>query len=144
LFRYLNQETAKRPFRFSSQAVTCYYQSNHAKVEAIPLSALPKDTTSELAGLPLHYPFFMLNIKQGSWKSRASTEKFPGGWPTVKTRPKKNTIKPPSILSESVLYPRAQPGRGLKGLKPSLSQVKVKKQDKISDSFDLFCVSVIW
>jgi len=35
--RYLDQETA-------SQAVTCYYQSNHSKVEAIPLSALPKDT----------------------------------------------------------------------------------------------------
>jgi len=28
-------------------AATCYYQSNHSKVEAIPLSALPKDTTSE-------------------------------------------------------------------------------------------------
>jgi len=28
---------------------TCYYQSNHLKVEAIPLSALPKDT-SELVG----------------------------------------------------------------------------------------------
>jgi len=32
------------------------------QVEAIPLSALPKDTTSELAGLPSHYPFFMLNV----------------------------------------------------------------------------------
>jgi len=38
-------------FRSSSQAATCYYQSNHSKVEAISLSALPKDTTSELAGL---------------------------------------------------------------------------------------------
>jgi len=27
-----------------------YYQFNHSKVEAIPLNALPKDTTSELAG----------------------------------------------------------------------------------------------
>jgi len=35
------------------QAATCYYQSNHSKVEAISLSALPKDTTSELAGLLL-------------------------------------------------------------------------------------------
>jgi len=26
---------------------------------------------------------------------------------------------------------------------PSLSQVKIKKKDKISDSFDLFCVSVM-
>jgi len=35
-------------------AATCYYKSNRSKVEAIPLSALPKDTTSELAGLPPH------------------------------------------------------------------------------------------
>jgi len=38
----------------SSQAVTCYYQSNHSKVEEILLSALPKDTTIELAGLSPH------------------------------------------------------------------------------------------
>jgi len=30
-----------------------------------------------------------------------------------------------------------------KGAEASLSQVKVKKQDKTSDSFELFCVSVI-
>jgi len=37
---------------YSSQAATCYYLSNHhSKVGAIPLSALPKDATSELAGL---------------------------------------------------------------------------------------------
>jgi len=53
---YIGQETAKGPFRSSSQAVTCNYQSNHLKVETIPLSALPKDTTSELAGLS-YYPF---------------------------------------------------------------------------------------
>jgi len=47
-------------------AATCYYQFNHSKVEAIPLSALPKDTTNELASLSSHYPFFMLNVKQGS------------------------------------------------------------------------------
>jgi len=45
LSRYLDQETSKLPFRFSGQAATCYYQSNQSKVEAIPLSALPKDTT---------------------------------------------------------------------------------------------------
>jgi len=45
-------------FRSSSQAATCcYYQSNHSKVEAITLSALPKDTTSELAGLSPHLSF---------------------------------------------------------------------------------------
>jgi len=38
-------------FRSSSRAATCYYQSNQSKVEAISLSTLPKDTTSELASL---------------------------------------------------------------------------------------------
>jgi len=38
--RYLDQKIAKRPFRPSSQAATCYYQSNHSKTESIPLSAL--------------------------------------------------------------------------------------------------------
>jgi len=33
---------------------TCYYLSNHTKVEAIPLSALHKGTTNELAGLSSH------------------------------------------------------------------------------------------
>jgi len=41
-------------FQSSSQATTCYYQSNHANIEAFLLSALPKDTTSELAGLSPH------------------------------------------------------------------------------------------
>jgi len=41
-------------------------QSTQIKVEAIPLSALPKDTTSELAGLPSPYLFFMLNFMLGS------------------------------------------------------------------------------
>jgi len=48
LVKDLDQETAKRPFRSSSQAATCYYQSNHSKAEEISLSALPKDTISEL------------------------------------------------------------------------------------------------
>jgi len=36
---------------------SCYYQPNHLKVEAIPISALPEDTTSELVGVSSHYPF---------------------------------------------------------------------------------------
>jgi len=51
LSEYLDLETVNWPFRSSSQAATCYYQSNHSKVEAIPLSALHNDTASELAGL---------------------------------------------------------------------------------------------
>jgi len=50
-------------FSASSQAAICYYQSNHSKIEAIPLCTLPKGTTSEFAGLSSHYPLFMLNIK---------------------------------------------------------------------------------
>jgi len=50
-------------FQSSSQTATCYNQSNNTKVEAIPLSPLPKDTTSKLAGLSPHYPFKMLNAK---------------------------------------------------------------------------------
>jgi len=57
LSRYLDQETTKEPFQSSSQSATCYYHSNHSKVEEISLSDLPKDTTSELAGLSSHYPF---------------------------------------------------------------------------------------
>jgi len=39
--------------------------SNHSKVEAVRLSALPEDTTSELAGLFYTISLF-LNIKHGS------------------------------------------------------------------------------
>jgi len=65
LSKHLDQETAKGSFRSSVQAATCYYQSNYSKVEAIPLSTLPKETTSELAGLSLHYPF---NAERQTWK----------------------------------------------------------------------------
>jgi len=39
------------PFLSSSHAATCYYQSKRSKIEAIPLSALLKDTTSEFTDL---------------------------------------------------------------------------------------------
>jgi len=42
---------------FICQAATCYYQSNQSKVEAFPLSALPKNTTSELDRLSSQNPF---------------------------------------------------------------------------------------
>jgi len=61
------------------EAATCYYQSNHSKVEAIPLSTLPKDTTSELARLTSHYPFFVLNVKQGSCEQGRRQKNFQGG-----------------------------------------------------------------
>jgi len=34
LSRFLDKDTVKLPFRSSSQAATCYYQSNHSKVKA--------------------------------------------------------------------------------------------------------------
>jgi len=40
-----------------SQASICYCQSNHSKVEAMLLSALPEDPTSELASLSSYYLF---------------------------------------------------------------------------------------
>jgi len=52
------RRTEKGPFRSLSQHAPCYYQSNHSKVEAISLNALPKDRTSELAGM-LAYTFFL-------------------------------------------------------------------------------------
>jgi len=50
----------KNLFGLRVKLATCYYQSNHSKVQAIPLSALPKDTTRKLAGLTLYYPFSIL------------------------------------------------------------------------------------
>jgi len=67
--RYLDQKTAKGPFRFSSQTIYHLLLPVYpliGKVEAIQLNALPKDTTSELASLSSHYLSFMLNVKQGS------------------------------------------------------------------------------
>jgi len=66
LFVKVRRPGDSEAFRSSSQAATCYYQSNHSKIEAIPFSVLLKDTTSKLAGRSSHYPFFMLNVKQGS------------------------------------------------------------------------------
>jgi len=54
LSRHLNQKQRRKLLLSLSQAATCCYQSNRSKIEAIPLSALPKDTTSELAGLSSH------------------------------------------------------------------------------------------
>jgi len=48
-------EIAKWPLQSSSQAATRYYQSNHSKVEAIPLRALPKDAKVHLPAY-LHSP----------------------------------------------------------------------------------------
>jgi len=41
----------------SSQAATGYSQSNYSKVQPIPLSALPKDTTKEFAAYLHTIPF---------------------------------------------------------------------------------------
>jgi len=51
------QRDSEVTFAIFESSATYYYQSNHSKVEAIPLSAFPKDTTSELADLSSHKPF---------------------------------------------------------------------------------------
>jgi len=55
-FRYsfICQGTSTRRQRRDQVKLPPVTTSNHSLVEAIPLSALPKDTTSELAGLSLH------------------------------------------------------------------------------------------
>jgi len=55
-------------FRSSSQTVTCYYQSNHSKAEAIPLTTLPKDTTSKIAGLSPQSTQTLLNDERQAEK----------------------------------------------------------------------------
>jgi len=88
---YLNQEIAKKPFRFRVKLSLVIYQSNYAKIEAILLSALPKNTT-----IPSHYPFFMLNVKQGSCESREPAEKIFRG-PTGNAQPKNSTLSLPLL-----------------------------------------------
>jgi len=58
LLRYIDQETANGRFRFSSQAATCYYQSNHSKVEAshkVPAQGHNKRTCRPIFTLSLFY-----------------------------------------------------------------------------------------
>jgi len=45
-------------FESSCHLLLPVVQSNHPKVEEIPFSVLPKDTTSKLAGLSSHYLFY--------------------------------------------------------------------------------------
>jgi len=52
--RKVDNNTIDYRLPIDSSNPACYYQSNHSKIEAIPFSALPKDTTSELAGLSPH------------------------------------------------------------------------------------------
>jgi len=42
---YLRPKDSKGTFAVFESSSTCYYQYHHSKVEAILLSALPKDTT---------------------------------------------------------------------------------------------------
>jgi len=95
LSRYLDQKTANGLFRSSRQAATCYYQSIHSKIEAITLSALPKDTTSVyFPGCSSHYPF---NAERQAGKLRIPTFKSfvltrPAGNRTQTTRRTLSTL----------------------------------------------------
>jgi len=60
---WLGQETAKRPLRSSSHVATCYYQSNHSKVDARPYykSKLElKSNSSKI--LPVNCKFICVHI----------------------------------------------------------------------------------
>jgi len=63
---------SKGAFSVLSRAANCYYQSNRSKKEAIPLSALPKEPTSEFSGLSSLYPF---NSERQEGKLRIPTFK---------------------------------------------------------------------
>jgi len=80
----LGQETAKWPLQSSSQAATCYYQSNHSKGEAILIVSCPR--TSEVDGLSSHYPCLMLNVKQGSCEYQLFTSFGPTRPGTISTQ----------------------------------------------------------
>jgi len=49
-------------FSVSSQAATYFYQSNHSKVEAIPLRALSKNTSQRIASLFSKLSRFVGNV----------------------------------------------------------------------------------
>jgi len=65
-------------------------------------------------------------------------------WQFIKPYSRWQFIYHPSFCNGEHYHQGRNQGGGIRGWSPSLSQVKVKKQDKISDSFDLFCVSLIW
>jgi len=72
------RKDSEGPFRSSSQADTCYYQSNHLKVEAIPLSAFVQGTKSELSSLASrsHYPLLCWTSSRDVNRGRRAYKKF--------------------------------------------------------------------
>jgi len=58
----------KGPFRSSSQAATYYYQSNHSKVKAIPLSVTCPRT--QQANLPAYLQFSTLTLLNAERQAR--------------------------------------------------------------------------
>jgi len=54
LSTYLKQETVKKPFRSSSQAATCSYQSNHSK-KRHSVKCLAYGYENDPTGLSSHY-----------------------------------------------------------------------------------------
>jgi len=57
------RRTSEVTFAVFESATT--YLSNHSKAEAIPLSAMPKDTTSELADI---FTLFLFNAERHAGK----------------------------------------------------------------------------
>jgi len=66
--RYLDQETVKCPFQSSSQAVTCYYQSNHSKVKPVSFKRLSQGHNKRTCPLIFTLSLFMLNVEQENYE----------------------------------------------------------------------------
>jgi len=78
-------EDSEVTFLVFESSCDLYYQSNHSKIEAIPLSTLPKDTTSELASLSPHKPAKQESCEYQLLKSDSARESNPGLWTTRRT-----------------------------------------------------------
>jgi len=61
--------------------------SNHSKVEAIPLSALPKDTTSELAGLFSTLTLLIRDVEAAAFTNASVSDHCTSASVIIKVKP---------------------------------------------------------
>jgi len=66
LFAKVSRPGNNEVIRSSSQADTCYYQSNHSKVEAIPLSAFLQEHNKQTCRSISTLTLLTLIVKQGN------------------------------------------------------------------------------
>jgi len=78
---YLDHETSKGSFRFSNQAATCYYQSNHSKVARHPVKCLVQGhnkRTCRLKANQLFQYFGMIRRRNRTHVYRQPLDHAPG------------------------------------------------------------------